>query len=81
MRTRQRLSLHPFCLAQNDTNRRSAIDARTTCHPGHEVSGKVRKRIEEIFGWIKTVGTLRKAHYRGTHKLSWYFTLAVVAYL
>ncbi len=67
-------------VAQNDTNRRSAIDGRTTRHPGYEVSGKVRKRIEEIFGWIKTVGTLRKARYRGTRKLSWYFTLAVAAY-
>jgi transposase len=67
-------------VAQNDTNRRSAIDSRTTRHPGYEVSGKVRKRIEEIFGWIKTVGTLRKTRYRGTEKLSWYFTLAVAAY-
>ena len=67
-------------VAQNDTNRRSAIDGRTTRHPGYAVSGKVRKRIEEIFGWIKTVGTLRKARYRGAEKVSWYFTLAVAAY-
>ena len=67
-------------VAKNDTNRRSAIDARTTRHPGYAVSGKVRKRIEEIFGWLKTVGTLRKARYRGTEKISWYFTLAVAAY-
>ena len=67
-------------VAQNDTNRRSAIDGRTTRHPGYKVSGKVRKRIEEIFGWIKTVGTLRKVRYRGTEKVSWYFTLAVAAY-
>ena len=67
-------------VAQNNTNRRSAIDGRTTRHPGYEVSGKVRKRIEEIFGWIKTVGTLRKVRYRGTEKVSWYFTLAVAAY-
>jgi transposase len=67
-------------VAQNDTNRRSAIDSRTTHHPGYAASGKARKRIEEIFGWIKTVGTLRKARYRGTEKISWYFTLAVAAY-
>ena len=67
-------------VAQNDTNRRSAIDSRTTRHPGYEASGKVRKRIEEIFGWLKTVGTLWKTRYRGTEKLSWYFTLAVAAY-
>ena len=53
--------------------------AGTTRHPGYEVSGKVRKRIEEIFGWIKTVGTLRKVRYRGTEKISWYFTLLAVA--
>jgi len=67
-------------VAQNDTNRRSAINGRTTRHPGYEISGKVRKRIEEIFGWVKTIGTFRKARYRGTEKVSWYFTLAVAAY-
>jgi hypothetical protein len=67
-------------VAQNDTNRRSAIDNRTTRHPGYAASSKVRKRIEEIFGWIKTVGALRKTRYRGTEKISWYFTLAVAAY-
>jgi hypothetical protein len=47
----------------------------------HLICGrKVRKRIEEIFGWIKTVCTLRKVRYRGTEKVSWYFTLAVAAY-
>ena len=67
-------------VAQNDTNRRSAIDGRTTRHLGYQLSGRVRKRIEEIFGWLKTVGTLRKSRYRGTEKISWYFTLAVAAY-
>jgi transposase len=67
-------------VAQNNARRKSAVDRRTTRHSGYEASGKVRKRIEEIFGWLKTVGTLRKARYRGTEKLSWYFTLAVAAY-
>lgn len=67
-------------VAQNNKGRRSAIDGRTTRHPGYQYSGKVRKRIEEIFGWIKTVGVLRKTRYRGTEKISWYFTLAVAAY-
>jgi transposase len=67
-------------VAQNDKNRRSAIDARTTRHAGYSISGKIRKRIEETFGWIKTIGTLRKTRYRGEEKLSWYFTLAVAAY-
>jgi hypothetical protein len=68
-------------MAQNDRNRRSAIDGSTTHHPGYEARGTVRKRIEEIFGLIKTGGTLRKARYRKTEKLSWYFPLvAVVVY-
>jgi hypothetical protein len=43
-------------VAQNDTNRRSAIDERTTRHPGYAVSMRKRKRVEEIFGWLKTGG-------------------------
>ncbi len=54
-------------VAQNITkNRRSAIDARTTRHPGYQVSQRIRKRVEEIFGWIKTVGNFRRTRYRGT---------------
>jgi transposase len=67
-------------VSQNNKNRRSAIDARTTHHPGYDISVKVRKRIEETFGWIKTIGMLRKSRYRGEEKLSWYFTLAAAAY-
>ncbi len=67
-------------VAQNDTNRRSAIDSRTTRHRGYEVSQRVRKRIEETFGWIKTIGTLRKTRYRGEEKVSWYFTMTAAAY-
>ena len=52
-------------VAQNDTNRRSAIDARTTRHSGYDVSQRVRKRIEEIFGWGKDVGPIRKTKFRG----------------
>ena len=52
-------------VAQNDTNRRSAIDRRTTRHPGYAHSQRVRKRIEEAFGWAKTVGGLRKLKHRG----------------
>ena len=67
-------------VSQNNTRRRSAIDGRTTRHPGYAVSVKIRKRIEESFGWIKTVGMLRKARHRGVEKVSWYFTLAAAAY-
>jgi transposase len=65
-------------VAQN-TARRSAIDGRTTRHAGYAVSQRVRKRIEEAFGWIKTIGTLRKTRHRGTARVGWMFTLTVVA--
>ena len=47
-------------VAQNNINRRSAIDGRTTRHPGYGLSQKIRKRIEEVLGWAKTCGTMRK---------------------
>lgn len=53
-------------IAQNDTFRRSAIDGRTTRHDGYHASQRKRKRIEEIFGWSKTIGPIRKVHLRGT---------------
>lgn len=67
-------------VAQNNKNRSSAIDGRTTRHEGYKMSLKVRKRIEETFGWIKTIGNLRKTRYRGTEKVDWYFTLTAAAY-
>jgi transposase len=67
-------------VAQNDKGRRSAIDARTTRHPGYAASLRIRKRIEEAFGWAKTVAGLRKARHRGLPKLDWQFTFAMAAY-
>ena len=67
-------------VAQNDKNRSSAIDQRTTRHEGYAISQKYRKRIEGIFGWMKTVGNLRKIKYRGQTKVSWHFTFAAAAY-
>ena len=67
-------------VAQNDTNRRSAIDARTTRHPGYAISQQKRKRVEEIFGWLKTVGGLGKLRHRGIERVEWIFTFAVAAY-
>lgn len=67
-------------VAQNNTNRSSAIDGRTTRHEGYKVSLKIRKRIEETFGWIKTIGNLRKTRYRGVDKVDWYFNLTAAAY-
>ena len=58
----------------------SAIDSRTTRHDGYAVSLRKRKRIEEIFGWLKTVGSLRKSRHRGVKKVRWIFTFAIAAY-
>ena len=52
-------------VAQNQAGRRSAIDGRTTRHPGYAISQRARKRVEEIFGWKKTVGGCRKLRYVG----------------
>ena len=67
-------------VAQNTSGRRSAIDGRTTRHPGYEVSQRVRKRVEEIFGWVKAAAGMRKTKYRGVRKVGWMFTLAAAAY-
>ena len=67
-------------VSQNDTKRRSAIDARTTRHPGYRISTIKRKRIEEPFGWIKTVGGLRKTRHCGRGLVQWFFVLTSVAY-
>ncbi len=62
-------------VAQNHNGRRSAIDGRTTRHPGYAVSQRLRKRVEEIFGWMKAVGNLRKTRHRGQDRLGFMFTL------
>ncbi len=61
------------------TNRRT-LDARTTRHPGYAISQRARKRIEEVFGWMKTVGGLRKLRHRGGARVNWQFLLAAAAY-
>jgi len=58
----------------------SAIDDRTTRHAGYRISQKKRKRIEECFGWLKTIALLRKVRHRGTSKVDWIFTFACAAY-
>jgi transposase len=67
-------------VAQNNTRRRSAIDGRTTRHAGYAISQQKRKRVEEIFGWMKTVGGMRKLRHRGLHIVGWMFTFAAAAY-
>ena len=67
-------------VARNTKGRRSRIDGRTTRHAGYAVSQVKRKRIEEIFGWLKTVALLRKLRHRGRARVDWMFTFAVAAY-
>lgn len=67
-------------VAQNDTNRCSAIDARTTRHAGYAISQRKRKRVEEVFGWVKTIALQRKTRFRGPDRVGWMFTLAAAAY-
>jgi transposase len=67
-------------VAQNNKRRKSAIDGRTTRHRGYAVSQQKRKRVEEIFGWLKTVGGMRKLRHRGLELVGWMFTLAAAAY-
>jgi hypothetical protein len=63
-----------------EETRRSAIDGRTTRHPGYAASQRIRKRIEEGFGWLKTIAGLRKTKYRGLEKVRWAFILTAAAY-
>ena len=58
----------------------SAIDGRTTCHAGYAVSQRKRKRIEECFGWLKTIALMRKLRHRGVCRVHWLFTFACAAY-
>jgi len=61
-------------------NRHSAIDKRTTGHAGYAISQKKRKRIEEVFGWMKTIGLMRQTRHRGAKRVGWMFTFAAAAY-
>lgn len=67
-------------VAQNVSRRRSAIDERTTRHEGYALSQRKRKRVEEVFGWMKTIGLMRKTRHRGLRKVSWVFTFTAAAY-
>ena len=67
-------------VAQNTTKRSSALDRRTTRHPGYLVSQRERKRIEEIFGWLKMIGLLRKTRHRGVARVGWMFVFGLAVY-
>ncbi len=77
--TLRQLDVTPH-VAQNTTKRSSRIDERTTRHPGYEQSQRKRKRIEEVFGWIKTVGLMRKTRHRGSGRVGWMFTFTAAVY-
>ena len=80
MRECRNLQMTPH-VAQNLGRRGgSAIDRRTTRHVGYRISQKKRKRIEECFGWLKTIALLRQVRHRGTLKVDWTFTFACAAY-
>jgi transposase len=67
-------------VAQHQTRRRSAIDDRTTRHPGYSISQRIRKRIEQVFGWAKTVGGLRRTRYRGLRRTQFAAHIVGAAY-
>lgn len=75
----RKLGLTPH-VAQNTTNRASAIDDRTTRHAGYAISQQKRKRIEQGFGWMKTIGLIRKMRHRGKRRVGWMFTFAAAVY-
>ena len=80
VRAMRGLKVTPHIARNTERRGGSAIDGRTTRHSGYEVSQRSRKRIEEVFGWLKMVGLFRQTRYRGVSKINWYFTLAVTAY-
>ena len=68
-------------VAQNVKRRGgSALDGRTTRHAGYAISQRTRKRVEECFGWLKTIALMRKVRHRGIEKVAWVFTFAAAAY-
>jgi len=74
------INVTPQVAQNNNRPGGSAIDERTTRHAGYPVSQQKRKRIEEVFGWLKTVASLRKTRHRGVQKVGWVFTFAAAAY-
>jgi transposase len=67
-------------VTQNTSGRRSAIDGRTTRHPGYAISQRIRKRVEEIFGWTKTIGGGRKLRYLGLDRNQFWAELTAATY-
>ena len=70
-------SPHAAC---KDRTQVDGLDGRTTGRAGYRTSQRVRKRVEEIFGWMKTVGNFRRTRHRGKERVGWMFTLTAAAY-
>ena len=79
VRALREIGLTPH-IAQNDTHRRSALDGRTTRHPGHAVSLRIRKLIETRIGWLQEIGLMRKPKYRGGMRVDERLKLAATAF-
>jgi transposase len=75
----RRMDVTPH-VAQHTVKRRSNIDARTTRHAGYAISQRKRKQVEQAFGWMKSVGLLRKLRHRGGGKVEWVFTFTAAVY-
>ena len=67
-------------VAQNANRRRSAIDRRTTRHPGYSKSQRIRKRIEEVFGWMKAIGGFRRTRFKGLRRTQLAVTIVASTY-
>jgi transposase len=81
VRSTREMRVTPHVAQYPETDRRgSAIDERTTRHAGYEMSQRKRKLVEQAFGWMKTIGPLRKLHHRGDRLVNWNFTFAAAAY-
>jgi len=74
------MKVTPHVAQNNNRPGGSAIDARTARHAGYQISQLKRKRIEESFGWLKTIALMRKVRHRGIFKVGWVFTFAAAAY-
>lgn len=76
----RRMRITPHVAASVHRRGGSAIDGRTVRHAGDALSQRKRKRVEQAFGWMKTVGLLRKLRHRGGRLVDWIFTFGAAAY-
>ena len=76
----RKLNVTPHVAQNIHPRKKSAINKKTTRHPGYDISQKKRKLVEEVFGWMKTIGLLRKLRHRGLKKVDWIFKFNAAAY-